>query len=575
MLQAYTVATTFMLTQRRSLGATSEAVLHTQASEVTRLKKIFSQAEPDRSDVTDLLDAIHRDTTNAFTDEQKYSLVEAASLRLSSTVSGPDGAADVACDLHGTQKSQTHLHSYHYYVDAFWSILMGPLSLQKKFELMSKEWLRWGLRFPSGPSLRVGLATILVATEMTVAPKHAHQLFLDFYEEFKLIRKLTPAPATLKISPAQASVFVMLHPLLAIADVVACQVDAYEIEKYCSKERTPVKMNNKKLNYKQSPTIDDGAAGTPAFGQQMLLALVDQCMGRRSPSTSPPADRRRQLEIEDRRECLETRPAVPAPSTERREGEGRSMKTHASDGAESDRRAAIVDKDVGHVAEPVSDESKGAIRAHLDDLDGQINAYMAGKKVLQKPSAAKKVVKKAAAIGEEEEEDEASSDEEEDDKAPVVKSPCKPKTKAEAKAKAATKKVAAKKVKAEATPAVLKRPASVDKGPPAKFPRLNEDETVYYGVGRLYKADGGIARAYPRKGDRKDKRFSFANKKHSWKRGIKLVVRSSTTLAPCLSSIIEQRRSVDRRCSFSHSDKSCPHSILDSWYTIVTIERAI
>ena len=71
MLAAYTVTTKFITTQRRSLGATSAAVLHTQASEVTHLKKIFSQAEPDRSDVTALLDAIHRDTSNAFTDEQK------------------------------------------------------------------------------------------------------------------------------------------------------------------------------------------------------------------------------------------------------------------------------------------------------------------------------------------------------------------------------------------------------------------------------------------------------------------------------------------------------------------------
>ena len=168
---------------------------------------------------------------------------------------------------------------------------MGPLSLQKKFELMSKEWLRWGLRFPSGPTLRVGLATLIVATELTVTPKQAHKLFVDFYEEFKLVRKSTPGPATLKISPAAAHVFQMVHPLLTIADVVACRVDVYDIQKYCVKERIPIKINNKKLNYKQSPMIADGAADTPGFGQQMMLALVDQVMGRRSPSTSPPADR--------------------------------------------------------------------------------------------------------------------------------------------------------------------------------------------------------------------------------------------------------------------------------------------
>jgi hypothetical protein len=34
------------------------------------------------------------------------------------------------------------------------------------------------------------------------------------------------------------------------------------------------------------------------------IAMFEQAMGRRSPSTSPPADRRRQLELEDRRELL-------------------------------------------------------------------------------------------------------------------------------------------------------------------------------------------------------------------------------------------------------------------------------
>ena len=153
---------------------------------------------------------------------------------------------------------------------------------------------------------------------------------------------------------------------------------------------------------------------------------------------------------------------------------------------------------------------------------------------LKKPAAStkamKKAMKKAAAVGGEvEEEDETSSDEGEDEKSIVVKAP-KAKAKAGAKAKGAPKAKAkgkAKPVAEEATPSALKRPASVDKGPPAKFPCLDEDDTVYFGGGRLYKADGNMVRAYLRIGDRNDKRFSFTDRKSllvAWAKGCRAIV---------------------------------------------------
>jgi hypothetical protein len=191
------------------------------------------------------LNYIACDKSDAFTGDQLFTLVETASLRLSSTVVGGDGALDVVCDLHGTQKPQTHLHSFLYYTQAIWMMLMGSQSVQKKYTALSHEWLRWGLRFPSGPSFRVGLATILVAVEMIVTAKQAYRMFRDFVEEFQLVRAATPGVATCKISPALPATFVILHALIDVQDVVACRVEVHDIEKLCVSERIPIRKTTR------------------------------------------------------------------------------------------------------------------------------------------------------------------------------------------------------------------------------------------------------------------------------------------------------------------------------------------
>ena len=232
--------------------------------------------------------------------------------------------------------------------------------------------------------------------------------------------------------------------------------------------------------------------------------------------TSPPADRRRQLELEDHRETPEPRSAVEPLDAEHRKKE--------------DRPTTEIDREKDQLVPPAVATTQVKIAADLDHIDRQLDGYMAA--ALKKPAAStkamKKAMKKAAAVdGEVEEEDETSSDEGEDEKSIVVKAP---KAKAGAKAKGAPKAKAkgkAKPVAEEATPSALKRPTSVDKGPPAKSPRLDEDDTVYFGGGRLYKADGNMVRAYLRIGDRNDKLFSFKDRKSllvAWAKGCRAIV---------------------------------------------------
>ena len=47
------------------------------------------------------------------------------------------------------------------------------------------------------------------------------------------------------------------------------------------------------------------------------------------------------------------------------------------------------------------------------------------------------------------------------------------------------------------SPATMERPAAIGKASSSKFPRVDQTNSVYWGGGRLYKAMGNMARAYP------------------------------------------------------------------------------
>jgi len=317
------------------------------------------------------------------------------------------------------------------------------------------------------------------------------RIVLELVELFRQIRAVTDGEATLKIFPSQASAFKLMHPD-RLGEVVDCRVKPSLIRLTASKQHIPIRGNNKKLTSKQSPTSVASSAATP-HREQFMQGLFDLAMGRREPSTSPPVDRRPQSQSEGvdrpRTQPIETPPPL------------------ADEGVNREVAVPIVEGGDGHVAPPPAVDAKVARRAHLDHLDGLMDGYLGAKKeetAMKKPAAAKKAAakkaaKKAAKIGDEvEEEEEESSDEEEEEESIVEKAPCKPRSKADAKAKAASKKAATKTVAAKAAPASIKRPAAVGKSPPAKFPRVDENVTVYFGGGRLYKAEGGMVRVYPR-----------------------------------------------------------------------------
>ena len=511
MLAAYKSSQELLVEQRTTLGDTHPIVGTTQASEVLHLTRLFRSTPPDRSDITSLLQFVRNDISRAFTNEQHVSIIEAASVRLASTADGDPDAALMG-ELHGGQKIQTHMFSYNYNTDDDWSYYGGTATPQQKFNRMSKTWLRWGLRYPSGPTSRIGVSSIFVATEWTVPATQAHELYLEFTIEFRTIRELNPGEPTLKTFPSAATAFAVLYPDL-LGDVVPCRVDVQLVREAAVSDRIPLKRTNRKLTSKRASAVaTPSPKKTPR--EQVLQSLLESVMGQHAPTPSPAHDHRAQSQlvaslVADRR--IEPRPHVEPPAP------------IAPVGVNTECGQAVV----GTVARPDERPSLGpdaqidgvqARRARLDDMSALVGSYLDGKKTAAKK--AKATSKKPACKPDGSSSDESSSDE---DESTVAQAPGKSKP----KANVAAKKLAAKTVAAKAPPVTKKRPSAVDTETSSKFPRVDANNTVYYGGGRLYKAAGDIVRVYARKGDRKDKRIRFtdtASLKEAWTKACHVIV---------------------------------------------------
>jgi hypothetical protein len=99
---------------------------------------------------------------------------------------------------------------------------------------------------------------------------------------------------------------------------------------------------------------------------------------------------------------------------------------------------------------------------------------------------------------EEEEEEEEEEDESEEEYEAVVKAKPAAKTKAKSVSAASIGK-----------PITLKRPAAIAAASPGKFPRIDRNDSVYWGGGRVYLASGSMVRVYARQDDRNDKRMKY------------------------------------------------------------------
>ena len=153
MLNAFKASIAFLQEHKQALGANHKTTNVTVKSELLHLTKFFRN-EPliaddpaSRSAITSLIQHMRADIPNIFTADEIQQLIDIAASRFTSQ------SDDVNLTGHGSQKSQTHLHSHRYLTSPQWDYIMDEtITFKAKQTFLSKAWLGWGLRFPSGPT---------------------------------------------------------------------------------------------------------------------------------------------------------------------------------------------------------------------------------------------------------------------------------------------------------------------------------------------------------------------------------------------------------------------------------------
>jgi hypothetical protein len=403
--------------------------------------------------------------------------------------------------------------------------------------------LGWGLLWPTWLTFRVGLATLLVASGWLVSIDDAHELLIEFGQEFRSIRSVTQGlTSTFKTFPAAVSIFELLHADRMVGGVVPCPVDATEIRLMCQPRKFPIRSNNKMISGNKAPA--QSAADKPSDTDALMQTLVQSLIARESPSPSPSPPPERKSFPGKYRWGTHTngkryKGGVRSPSRENDADRAESDAGSATD----DDPDAVESSLVLPPAAPLGDVDVRAPGAasrskRRDTADAALRTYMAT--APKKKPAGKKDKKKKAkdeededAEGEEEEEGDEEDEEEEQEEeaaAPVPKAASKvtPKVAAKGKAKGkASGKAKAKSAASIAKPSILKRPAAIDAASVGKFPAINrKGDSVYWGGGRVYMASGDMVRVYPRKGDRHDKRMKFKDEKSllaAWNKACRII----------------------------------------------------
>ena len=156
-----------------------------------------------------------------------------------------------------------------------WTFLQSDATIKKKSERTTKEWLGWGLRFPSGPTYRVGLATICAASGLSVSGNQAHDMLMEFKGVFKTMRDVYPGAPTLKKFPARVEDFIRMYP-----DVfqephvpVACRISVSAIRELANARTIPCRSSNSSISTTASPAP---TAQTPK--EQLLSAMLTFAM---------------------------------------------------------------------------------------------------------------------------------------------------------------------------------------------------------------------------------------------------------------------------------------------------------
>ena len=395
--------------------------------------------------------------------------------------------------------------------------------------VMSKAWLKWGLRFPSAPTFRSGLSMLAVCCKLDLSPTQAHEHMLEFTQEFRKLRTLYPGDATLKVFPVDPSDFKSTHPE-HIGDYVECRVDKNAIIELAHPKSIPCKTTNASLTPKKSSS---SSSTSLCDGSQkgLLRGLLGMVLGEGGSSFSPemmytPPPRRARrvapLAITDREEQpvvddphVELTPeAVVPPILDSREpisDEAGSLLLPAGHAGPS---AAVVPVD--NVAEQTAKfiqnrkEKNAALKEK--EKEKQMAAALAAagghdqpirKRVVGKTSLVTLLAREAATKGKK------------------GKGPAKAKSKAKAKAKA----------NKDAKPtAKAKKKTTETTSPTEAKPALDMENTVYYGGGRLYSyPKRKLFRVWLRTEDKKDKGVRYgddpspAHLQQKWNEALKLI----------------------------------------------------
>ena len=164
MLEAYRASVSMLQEYKLAMGNISASARETEFRHLSRLFRNEAPSVRNRTEITDTIKHIRTDASDTFSPAQRTSLIEVAT----ASMKGDDlGEVDMN-SLHGGQKSQTHLFSYNYYEEDDWEYFSSDQhTMKEKFKRMSKAWLKWGLKFPSGPTFRVGVATVCASSKKT------------------------------------------------------------------------------------------------------------------------------------------------------------------------------------------------------------------------------------------------------------------------------------------------------------------------------------------------------------------------------------------------------------------------
>ncbi len=293
MLPAYTASVQYLEECRTALGPDHRNTAVATSTELLHLKNLFRTEELGndcRTSVTNLMKHIRNDTSGVFSEADRTSLIETASSRLSSSSSSP-----LASDLKGGQKCQTHDYTFNYYSDEMWTVLMDPnKSMEFKMKSISRAWLSWGLLFPSAPTFRSGVSTLMVASNLEASPDQAKSFYNQLCTVFRNLREVhrrTNPAATMKEFPETVAEFEAQYPNM-VRNPAQCRLDVPSVQELSTSSSVPCRKNNSML---RSPTsasqTSKSSAAVSDSSVSAITALLDIVMNRipAAPPAAPPS----------------------------------------------------------------------------------------------------------------------------------------------------------------------------------------------------------------------------------------------------------------------------------------------